>query len=192
VKSIQVALPPVDHGTWIISDTHWGHGNIVKYARRPADHNGRMLVQWQQHVRDDDVVLHLGDLGMTSLTPEWEAAIQGLPGHKYLIPGNHDGWTNRKILERFGFQVITPLDRNVAGERHVCAEILGSRVAFSHQPLTVDGDWDVNCHGHIHVNGWGTCPRLRGQHINCCVEVTGYAPIRLGTLLAGGGEWRSY
>src|ERR1044072_3822786 len=48
--------------TWVVSDTHFGHENIVGYCARPLDHDQVILEQWRAHVPDDATVLHLGDL----------------------------------------------------------------------------------------------------------------------------------
>lgn len=189
MKPVTTPPPPLTLGTWLVSDTHWGYGNIVQYANRPEDHNERMLAAWRDWVGPEDVVLHLGDLAMTKAVERWGPEIRALPGHKYLVPGNHDGWTNRKVLEHFGFRVVTPISRNPAGEPRLLTDVNGWQLALSHRPLTVAESWDLNIHGHIHTKGWGNCP-APGPQVNISVERTNYAPLRLGQVLAGAGEWR--
>lgn len=198
-KPATIALPPLSPDTWLVSDTHWGHGNIIKYSGRPLDHNERMLAAWRERVRPDDVVIHLGDVAMSTgqgspRIPAFANEIRALPGTTYLILGNHDGWTNSAVQRWFGFQVVTPLARNALGERRALAEVDGIRVALSHRPLVDpdDREWDVNIHGHIHVNGWPGYPEFSDRmHCNVSVEVTDYGPVRLGDVLAGeAGEWR--
>lgn len=180
--------------TWIISDTHIGHGNIVGYAGRPADHNERMLQAWRELVQPKDIVLHLGDVAMTNAGSDYETALRELPGRKFLIPGNHDGLTNAGALRRWGLEVITPLPRNTANEKRLLVPISEVIVAFSHRPLkdTEDKAWDINIHGHIHVNKWPEAeyPWMGRPQVNVSVEVMAYRPWRLRDVLMGTGEYR--
>ena len=48
--------------TWVVSDTHFGHDNIVGFCHRPEDHEQVMIAEWRKEVPDDATVLHLGDL----------------------------------------------------------------------------------------------------------------------------------
>ena len=48
--------------TWVVSDTHFGHSNIVGFCHRPEDHEQVMIAEWRAHVPDDATVLHLGDI----------------------------------------------------------------------------------------------------------------------------------
>ncbi len=54
----------IDLDTWIISDTHFGHKNIIKYCDRPLNHNELMIEQWGDLIKWQDNVLHLGDLAV--------------------------------------------------------------------------------------------------------------------------------
>lgn len=160
--------------TWITSDNHWEHPNIRKYGHRPENHFELMRKRWFDLVKPDDVVFHLGDLvcfGNIDHHPFW---IHGLPGRKYLLRGNHDkhtvDWYNRA-----GFEV--------SSRSRYYAEITGKLICFTHEPETEMLDWDINIHGHIHINPYypGT-PRIEDRR-NVCVEVTDYSPVRLYTLL---------
>lgn len=193
--------------TWLISDTHWGHGNIVKYANRPANHNELMIGNWRERVMPDDVVVHIGDVAMTSskLGPLYRQ-IRDLPGQKYLLRGNHDTNTNKFYQDRLGFNVL-PFHRPSRGKNnfqgaviyatvHDCsgADCPGgctmARVALSHVPCWYDhGEWDVNIHGHIHNNGYPPAIRDNGfggrNYRNICVEQVGYSPQRLRDIVLG-------
>jgi calcineurin-like phosphoesterase family protein len=48
--------------TWVVSDTHFGHQNIVGFCHRPLDHEQAMIAEWRAHVPEDATVVHLGDL----------------------------------------------------------------------------------------------------------------------------------
>lgn len=162
--------------TWIISDTHFGHKNIVKYCGRPLDHNMIMYRKWQSLVRPTDTVLHLGDLAVWYGEEKsyWQGFAGSLPGRKYLIKGNHDK-DKDKIFEAEGYTVIPEFIQ----------EIKGQRVLFSHYPDDHrTSQWDINVHGHIHNHELE--PRLamtNRRYKNVSVEVMDYKPVQACDLL---------
>ena len=52
--------------TWVISDTHWYHENIIKLCHRPflsaKEMNEKLIENWNSVVSRDDTVYHLGDV----------------------------------------------------------------------------------------------------------------------------------
>ena len=83
---------------FIISDTHFGHENIIKYCNRPfssvEEMDEKMIKNWNETVSNNDVVLHLGDFGLGK--KEYIASIvKRLNGKKILIMGNHDNWSEQ-------------------------------------------------------------------------------------------------
>jgi calcineurin-like phosphoesterase family protein len=185
--------------TWIISDTHFFHDNIVKFCNRPETHNELMLELWRIWVRPSDTVLHLGDLFMgkgarekfIELAPE-------LTGDKYMIRGNHDKQTD-SWYERHGFKMVgdllghfveeditrdgTPYQNHVKNYGFYW-NYKGDRILFSHYPDTNLLDWTINVHGHIHNNPPSHALRKTGKdYRNVGVEVLNYAPVRLGDVL---------
>lgn len=170
---------------WVTADQHWEHPRIREYQHRPADHFERMRRLWIERVGPEDTLLHLGDIvcfGDRAQHPHW---LEGLPGRKHLIRGNHDKHSD-EWYEAAGFKVLGRGNRQflwVAPD--------GMLVAFSHEPLTLghvdyphnDFGWDVNVHGHVHANGiWDPQPGKR--YVNACVEKTDYAPIRVWDILS--------
>ncbi len=165
----------VNLDTWIISDTHFGHFNMVKLCGRPLNFNERIIEKWEKHVREDDDILHLGDLsiffGPTSRM--WAERAAQLPGNKYLIRGNHD-----KHLEYEGFTVLDPF----------MALVGHTLIGFSHQPQRyANASWDINIHGHLHGQGHHSheIDFPLDWHIDAGVDVVGLKPIRLRDLLNG-------
>ena len=55
---------------FIISDTHFNHQNIIKYCDRPfkdETHMNKVLIHnWNRVVGKNDVVIHLGDVALSS------------------------------------------------------------------------------------------------------------------------------
>jgi calcineurin-like phosphoesterase family protein len=52
------------------ADTHFGHKNILQYARRPFitidDMDATIIANWNSVVGTDDLVVHLGDFAFAS------------------------------------------------------------------------------------------------------------------------------
>lgn len=150
---------------WVTADHHWEHPRIREYQGRPEGHFWIMRDRWFETVAPDDVVLHLGDIvcfGDRDRHPFW---LDGLPGRKYLIRGNHDKHSD-EWYEAAGFTV---LGRGNKPFLWVAPD--GLLVAFSHEPLTTghvdypynDCAWDVNVHGHVHANDlWNPIPGRAG------------------------------
>jgi calcineurin-like phosphoesterase family protein len=165
--------------TWIVSDHHWGHANIIKYQKRPPTNFADMRRLWIETVGADEPLLHLGDVacyGDRTLHDEW---VKDLPGRKFLITGNHDNQHNRAWYEGHGFTILGRGTRPFFWQAPD-----GRMVAFSHEPDTTIFGWDINVHGHIHSNPyWSETPWL--DYRNVCVELTGYAPVRLREVIHG-------
>lgn len=190
----------VPEETWVVSDTHFGHDNIVGFCHRPEDHEQVMIAEWRKYVPDDATVLHLGDLcygsngGNTRFRRLTSKELTGR--RKLLIQGNHDNKAF-SFYRDCGFKIVRPfaiaLDYQaqvVDYGRAVPRPGIGYVVSFSHYPWNPDEDgvqapWDIRIHGHIHNNGYtrdGFVPFLK-NHINISVEQTKYRPVNLKLLL---------
>lgn len=174
--------------TWVVSDTHFGHENIVGYCSRPEDHDQLILEQWRAYVPDDATVLHLGDICWKSNGWFKHTVAPRLTGaRKLLILGNHD--KGRPSFYRdCGFKIVRPFQ----------IDFKGQIVSFDHYQAGGDlhnNEWRL--HGHIHNNGYYDAgrdpesgdrlphvlvPFLR-NHINLSVEQTRYRPVNLKLLL---------
>ncbi len=78
--------------TFITSDLHFWHENVIKYCSRPfanaAEMNEALIKAWNSAVAPEDVVLILGDFAMAARAVE--QIVPRLNGRKRLILGNHD------------------------------------------------------------------------------------------------------
>lgn len=168
----------LDVSTWVTSDHHWSHANIRKYQGRPENHFELMRDRWKERVQPRDIVLHLGDLVCYGNQAEHFYFLRGLPGRKYLLRGNHDKHP-AEWYETNGFAVL--------GERPITWVWEEQLVLFSHRPDDTEEHqpWDVNIHGHIHANPYWSSTPAHLDYRNVCVEVTDYAPVRLGAVLDG-------
>lgn len=85
---------------FLISDTHFGHENIIKYCSRPFPSldamNEAIIHRWNSVVQPLDTVYHLGDFCLGNLQT-WAEIRARLNGHVILIKGNHDRHTTKKL-----------------------------------------------------------------------------------------------
>src|SRR5579859_2315933 len=75
--------------TFLISDTHLNHAKIATYCDRPENFTELILKRWNERVRPEDTVIHLGDVAIGPrqlIAPQ----IRLLNGIKILVRGNHD------------------------------------------------------------------------------------------------------
>jgi len=163
---------------WVTSDNHWHHTNIIKYANRPfstTEEMDRVMIEnWNAVVSHEDIVFHLGDVGLFKNEESAEKVIKQLNGVKILIFGNHDRkkWDWRKI----GFTVAQkgPFQLN--------------DYLLTHKPL----QWHqnkkglFNLHGHIHDKD-----SQYSWQMNLSVEKTGYTPVLLELMKGGKYEKRT-
>ena len=92
---------------YFTADLHFGHSNILKHSpKRPFSdtvdivaHDEWLLDLWKSTVDKRDTVYILGDL--TFLKSEnARHLLEKLPGQKFLIEGNHDGWCGRRFASQ--------------------------------------------------------------------------------------------
>lgn len=92
---------------YFISDTHFNDLSVIRFipqtvltfagcrsiwsyqAIRDVIDN-ITIERWKDTIQPDDILYHLGDVGKFNTVDEARELINKLPGHKYLIMGNHD------------------------------------------------------------------------------------------------------
>ena len=88
--------------TLFISDTHFGHTNIIPYCDRPfvsvEQMNRYMIQQWNSVVKKNDTVYHLGDFSLCISPEEVKDIVSQLNGNIRLVKGNHDTWNKNSLL----------------------------------------------------------------------------------------------
>jgi calcineurin-like phosphoesterase family protein len=127
---------------FIISDTHFGHKNIIKYCNRPFADTEEMdkaiIKNWNEVVSNKDLVIHLGDVALCG-KERFRQIMSQLNGRKMLIRGNHDNWTDEFYREA-GFEYVSryPI---VWNEFYI----------LSHAPLQLSETTPYfNYYGHVH------------------------------------------
>lgn len=169
---------------WFISDTHFGHANILKFTRsdgspvrpgfRDVDHMDEVLIEnWNKIVGPNDKIYHLGDVAFGNKTAVLDTYMPRLNGKKRLILGNHDNADVEVYRKHF---------QKIASWRHFTDD--GCALICTHFPLhrsSFLGRYDgscVNVHGHIHARVIDD-----PEYKNVCVEQTSYQPVHYETLL---------
>jgi calcineurin-like phosphoesterase family protein len=164
---------------FLVSDTHFGHAGVCRFMRndgvtklRPWDSaeemDEAMVKAWNERVRPNDKVYHLGDVVINRKSL---GIMRRLNGDKVLIRGNHDIFKDEEYRQHF---------------RELRAYHVMNGMILSHIPLHPEslGRFGVNIHGHLHSNRvmlrWGTEPSEEAidTRYHCvCVEQTDFAPI---------------
>ena len=163
------------NNVWFISDTHFGHKNIIKYDNRPftdvEDMDKAMIDNWNSVVKNGDLVYHLGDFAFYRDQKQVEAVLAQLKGQKYLIEGNHDhkqvrrakGWTN--VLDYYELKV------DMGGSRK-------QLICLFHYPMMT---WNTAHHEswHLHGHCHGTLKAPETTRMDVGVPCIDYTPISL-------------
>lgn len=154
---------------FVISDTHFGHDNILHYSNRPfqdcEDMDWEMVKRWNSVIQEEDHVWHLGDVYMGSKSKGYIDHILGsLIGKKRLILGNHDNGKDQILHRHFQKIVMWRVFREF--------NAILSHVPI-HETSIIPGY--TNIHGHIH-----TRDAPSNLHRNVSVEKIDYTPVLLG------------
>lgn len=157
--------------TWITSDLHFGHTNIMKFCPNTRGHykdidhmNETMIKTWNSRVNEQDTVYILGDVSFMSVE-KTVGTLLSLKGNKILIEGNHDQKLLKDKRFRSCFQEIHNYLRLVFNKQHL--------IIMFHYPIY---EWDqmhrgsIHLHGHLHGNDNGM-PNSRA--IDVGVDATG-------------------
>ena len=164
---------------FLVSDTHFGHAGVCRFVRndgvtklRPWDTAEEMdefmVKAWNERVRPNDKVYHLGDV---VINRKALGIMRRLNGDKVLIRGNHDIFKDTDYREHF---------------RELRAYHVMNGMILSHIPIHSEslGRFGVNIHGHLHANrvmmpGFnGKITDIVDVRYHCvCVEQTDFAPI---------------
>lgn len=169
---------------YFTADTHFGHENIIRYCKRPfhsaAEMNEAIFSAWAGMVCPEDTIYHLGDVafGSREAVKKIIERVRHLPGHKYLVPGNHDHRHMDLISTAFE-EVLPDLTQVSLTPRNQGASV---SVVLCHYPMMT---WNhafqgsIQLYGHVHN-------RIRPSRQQCDVGVDawGYAPVRFEHVLS--------
>jgi calcineurin-like phosphoesterase family protein len=160
---------------WVISDTHFGHENIIKYCNRPYKDSKEMdesiLDNWNSVVKDGDIVYHLGDVYFNLEKPS--SFLNKLKGRKRLVLGNHDNGKDQNLLNVFQKIMVWKM----FPEFGLLLTHVPVHESTLDRGLTENLRKLTNVHGHIH-NKEPPSP----FHVNVSVEMVDYTPINIEEL----------
>jgi len=142
---------------YFTGDTHFFHTNIIRYTHRPfksVKHmNMELIRKWNERVKPEDVVFHLGDLCFKHKVNDFRKILNGT---LILIKGNHD--SGNSIIEDMTIR-------------------LGGRYFhLVHRPQ--DACSEYNLVGHIHKK-WKIKRAGNKILVNVGVDVWDYTPISI-------------
>lgn len=163
---------------FLVSDTHFGHAGVCRFLRddgvtklRPWDNpdemDEEMVKRWNERVKPNDKVYHLGDV---VINRKALGIMRRLNGDKVLIRGNHDIFKLEDYTEHF---------RDIRGY-HVMNGMILSHIPVHEESL---GRFGVNIHGHLHANRVlktkhkGATASIDARYHCVCVEQTDFAPV---------------
>lgn len=178
---------------FFISDTHFGHHNILGYDERPFKDTGEMdaelIGRWNAAVYDTDDVYILGDFIWTSDKNHAAEIVASLSGRKHLIVGNHDQVFTRN--KKFFLEDEELLDE-IVEYKELFIEATNSHIVLCHYPMpffkNIFHGW-YHFYGHVHnTPEWYCCEQLRKSsseyyksaarmlNVGCMMKYMDYAP----------------
>ena len=145
--------------THVISDTHWNEkdGSPMRtHCLRPSDYTKLSLKRWNQVVKPEDTVIHLGDV-INGPKREVKAILESLNGRKIHVRGNHDRdkscswWMENGMAFSCDWFVL----RNVLFTHEPANAIIKSNGNRPYSSLEegLPPGCEINVHGHLH-NIW--------------------------------------
>ena len=157
---------------FLVSDTHFGHAGVCRFTHGDTDVKIRpwtdpdemdedMVRMWNETVRSNDKVYHLGDV---VINRKALPIMNRLNGDKVLIRGNHDIFRDDEYRKYF---------------RELRAYHVMNGMILSHIPIHTEslGRFGTNIHGHLHTNRV-MLDNVIDVRYNCvCVEQTDFRPI---------------
>lgn len=158
---------------FVISDTHFGHENILSFKNNDGSHvrnfssveemDEHMVEQWNKVVEPSDIVYHLGDVYFGK---GWKH-LDRLKGRKRLVLGNHDNPKNEHIQKTFQKIMVWRMFPEY-------------NALLTHVPTHISSMYKTkyNLHGHVHRN---SLPEE--EYVNCSVEVLDFTPTPIDSII---------
>lgn len=185
---------------WFISDTHFGHANIIRYCNRPFLKEGDLtskgfwtseqislerckwmdeiiIKNWNERVKKGDVVFFLGDFCFrkSAEAPEgnvFEYYRNQLNGDIIFIKGNHEKSNKVKTIIE-----------------HIKIKHGGKAIFLTHNPQFANLNYSLNFCGHVH-DKWKIKKIKRTIIVNLSVENWDYYPRNINEIFSEIEKWK--
>ena len=174
---------------YYISDTHFGHYNIIKHCHRPfktaEEMDNAMIKNWNDTVSQNDTVYILGDIAFSKTDPM--EYLKQLNGKKIVVVGNHDydiSKNRKKYIESktlYGIYDYLEIKDFVNNQPY--------KIVMSHYPMV---EWNgffrgsIHLYGHIHNNEQNNAYRVMSMienAFNVGADVLGFRPRTLAEIV---------
>lgn len=186
-----------------ISDTHFRHGNIMRYCERPfanlEEMDNTMLKNMKESDEAGHKMIHCGDFSFHLEEFLYQNPTLSHSENHFFVVGNHDhglsDFSIKKKLHGWFSKIVG--ERRTWKEHNfmVTDELNGKpvKVMVSHAPQENLKGCVYNVYGHIHNNAlrqpeaeYAWYPWLANSpwHLNASVEVIDYKPRTLEELIA--------
>ena len=174
---------------YFISDTHFGHKNIIKMCNRPFESIEEMdetlIKNWNNKVNGSDTVYIIGDMFYRS--DNVQQILQRLKGKKRLIIGNHDGsWMTKLDAAKYFASIDNYLEVSI--DNHLVVMCHNPLLTWKHQKKS------YMIHGHIHIDtqaDFWPLIAVRENLLNAGADINGFAPVSLSELIEDNKNFKS-
>lgn len=175
---------------YYISDTHFGHKNVLKFDNRPfgsiEEMEEIMIMNWNAVVRPEDDVYILGDFCYRAEKGA-EYYLKRLNGHKHLIIGNHDKKLLKDEEAMKEFETVDKMTYVKDGDR---------LAVLCHFPLQ---EWNQYYRGAYHIYGHVHAKKDRmyeyilteDRALNAGCMINNYMPVTFDQLIKNNAKFRA-
>lgn len=173
---------------FVTSDLHLGHENIIKYCNRPFkdgnDMNTKLIHNWNQRVKKEDTVYHLGDFcfkgGMEGGVIKalfWE---KQLNGKIIFLRGNHD---NNNSVKTIMTSCILEFGRKIIYVIHIPPNVTEERDKLKKYIPVIPDYINMILVGHVHEKWKYQWYNNKVPVVNVGVDVWNFRPVKLQEII---------
>jgi calcineurin-like phosphoesterase family protein len=141
-----------------------------EFESRPDNFSQLIVDNWNSIVKDDDIVICLGDFALTG-NDRLKNYISVLNGKKILVKGNHDRHNIQWCMNN-GFSFLC---------QTFSMRISSYNILFSHRPQANIEGYDMNIHGHLHSKFY--CVPDDKKHFLFSLEYENYMPVEINQFI---------
>lgn len=170
--------------TFFISDTHFGHFNIIKYCNRPfktlKEMDDTIIKNWNSRVKKEDTVYFLGDFCFNKSSEASQAPKRAkdyyrdqLNGNIIFFKGSHDKNNGVK----------SPI-------KNMTIHYAGVEIFLTHEPKDSKLNCQYNFCGHTHGKYGKFQQKENTIIIDLSVENWNYTPVTVNEIFSALNKWK--